>query len=58
MALETPYDISEHMQKYFASAWIYRCSISPESIRVSFIYIFPKGRHGVKVFSRDMDKIT
>ena len=37
-------DIFEHMQNYSASARIYRCSISPESIRVSFIYIFPKER--------------
>jgi hypothetical protein len=35
-------NISEHMQKYSASARIYHCSISPRSIRVSFIYIFPK----------------
>jgi hypothetical protein len=35
-------DISVRIQKCSASAQIYRCNISPESIRVSFIYIFPK----------------
>jgi hypothetical protein len=35
-------DISEHMQKYSASTWVYHCCILPGSIRVLFIYIFPK----------------
>jgi hypothetical protein len=39
-----------------ASARIYRCSISPESIQGIVIYIFPKEGNGNKYFDMSMSK--
>jgi hypothetical protein len=39
-----------------ASTWIYRCSISPESIQGIVIYIFPKEGNGNKYSVMCMSK--
>jgi hypothetical protein len=38
------------------SAWIYHCSISPESIQGIIIYIFPKEGNGNKYSDVSMSK--